>query len=281
MAAVSKQRGLALIAVLWLVAALSVIATGMMQSVRTEARMTARTRDVVLASALGESAMQLALQAMVAGGKRPDRLLREQIAYAGATVDVQAMPLNGYIDLNKAPVELLQQALQVAGGLPPDGAGALAQAILERRSTPGPAGKPDFFEAPEDLLRLPGLDYPLYARIAPLVTTDAQGSGRVNPLAAPAQVLRVLASGNDAAVASIVAARDANQIGIDQSALNTAWLDSAPTDSVELTALVPLPDGGAVRVIRRYAIGSRSGDGLPWRVFYAESFFDPPAVAGQ
>jgi general secretion pathway protein K len=276
-----RQRGLALIAVLWLVAALSLIATGMMQTVRTEARMTARTSDVVLASALGESAMQLALQAVATSGKLPDKLVRDIVIYAGVNVAVQLAPLNGYIDINKAPVELLQQTLQTAAGLPQDRAGALAQAIVERRAAIGPSGKPDLFEAPEDLLRIPGLDYPIYAHIAALVTVDAGGSGRVNPLAAPPQVLRVLTSGNDAAVANFAAGRDAGQIGLDQSAMNAAWLDPAGATAVELQAIVPLADGGSARVVRRYLLGKSDSDGLPWRVFYAESFFAPPVATGH
>lgn len=274
-----QQRGLALIAVLWLVAALSVIATGMMQTVRGEARMTARTRDVVAASALGESAMQIVLQAMVASGKRPDQLVSDEVTYGGVPMRVQAMPLNGYIDINKAPLELLQQALQTAGGLDPARAAIIAQAIVEQRATPGPSGKPGTFESPEDLLRIPGLDYPVYAGLARVVTTDAGGSGRVNPLAAPAQVLRVLTSGNDAAVANFLVGRDAQQVGLDQSAMNSAWLDATGSSALELTAWVPLADGGGVRVVRRYSLGKRD-DGLPWRVFYAESFFDAslPAV---
>ncbi|PWW43747.1 general secretion pathway protein K [Melaminivora alkalimesophila] len=275
-----RQRGLALVAVLWLVAALSLMATAMTQSVRSEARTTARTRDLVVASALGESAMQLALQSLVVSGKRPDRLVRDEVPYAGTLVAVQAAPLNGYIDINRAPVELLAQMLQTAAGLPPDRAGPLAHAIVEHRTTAGPSGRPDTFEAPEDLLRVPGLEYPVYAGIAPLVTAGLGGSGGVNPLAAPPQVLRVLAAGNDAAVAHFLAGREADQVGLDQSAFNAAWLDSGGSEGVELVARVPLADGGAVRVVRRYFLGARGTDGLPWRVFHAENFFEPPAVSG-
>ena len=277
----SRQHGLALIAVLWMVAALGLIATSMMQTVRTEAGITARPRDVVFAAALGESAMQLALQAVVSSGVLPDKLMRDTITYAGVGVAVQLTPLNGFIDINKAPVELLQQMLQIAGGLPQDRSGVLAQAIVERRATMGPGGKPDLFEAPDDLLRVIGLDYPIYAQVASLVTTDAGGSGRVNPLVAPPQVLRVLMSGNDAAVANFVAGRDAGQVGLDQSAMNSAWLDLSGTSAVELQAVVPLVDGGAARVVRRYLLGKADGDGLPWRVFYSESFFAPPVVSGH
>ena len=156
----------------------------------------------------------------------------------------------------------------------------LAQAVVEHRSALGPGGKPNVFEAPEDLMRVPGLDYSVYARVAGLITADIQGTGGINPMAAPPQVLRVLAAGNDAAVEQFVAGRDAGQVGLDQSAFNGAWLDPSGSSHIELQALVPLPDGAFARIVRRYLVGKSNNDGLPWRVFYAASFYDPPASAG-
>ena len=58
------QRGMALIAVLWIVAALAILATGMTQSVRQQVRVTALTLDAVAAQAVGDGAIALALQAL-------------------------------------------------------------------------------------------------------------------------------------------------------------------------------------------------------------------------
>ena len=196
--------------------------------------------------------------------------MQESVTYAGLTIPVRAAPLNGYIDINKAPVELLGQMLQTAAGLSQPQARQLAQAIVDVRSKPGPSGKVGLFEAPEDLMQVAGFDYPLYAAVASLITTDSRGSGRVNPLAAPPQVLRVLSAGNDAAVAHFAAGRAAGQPGLDQSFMNGAWLDAAGSNVVELEALVPMSDGSTIRVQRRFILG-KSNDGLPWRVFGAET----------
>lgn len=265
-----RRKGLVLVAVLWLVAALGVVASGMMQAVKSEAFVTGRIRDSVTASALGEAAIQIALQAIAASGKPPVAMLQEPVSYAGLSIPVRVAPLTGYIDINKAPVELLTQMLQTAGGRPQQQASQLANAMVEMRSLPGPSGKAAMFEAPEDLMRVPGFDYPLYAAVARLVTTDSRGAGRVNPLAAQPQVLRVLSAGNDAAVAHFAAGRHAGQPGLDQSFMNGAWLDPAGSSALELEALVPLADGTAIRVLRRYSFG-KSNDGLPWRVFDAET----------
>lgn len=271
-----RMRGLALIAVLWLVAALSIIVAGLLQSVRTQARLGTQLQDVALASASGEAAMQLALQSLLAAGKPLDRLADVNMPWMDQSIAVRIMPLNGYIDLNAAPPELLAQLFHVAARLPLEQANALAQAVLRERTEPGADGAPPGFEAVEDLMRVPGVDYPLYARIAPWLTADlAHGSGRVNPLAAPLGVLRVLAGGNDAAAARYADERDAGDALASAQAMNTAWLDTASSRVLELQAFVPTADGGRVRVVRRYALAARRLDGLPWRAFYARSFVEP------
>lgn len=276
-----RANGLALVAVLWLVAALSIVVAGLLQSVRTEARLGAQLRDGAFAAAAGEAAMQIALQTLLATGQPVDRPMSADVAWLDQTITVRAMPLNGYIDLNAAPPELLAQMFQTAAGLPSDRANLLAQAVVRERTQPGASGVPPGFEAVEDLLRVPGIDYPLYARVAALLTADlAHGSGRVNPLAAPPGVLRVLAGGDEAAAAQYAATRDAGDVGANAQAMNTAWLDAAPSRLLELQALFPSEDGRRIRVVRRYALLAQHLDGLPWQAFYARSFVDsapPPA----
>lgn len=274
-------HGLALVAVLWLIAALSIIVAGLLQSVRTEARLGAQWQADAQAGAAAEAVMQLALQSLVAAGKPIDHLTTGQFTWQDQAIAVQAMPLNGYIDLNAAPPELLAQMFQTAAGVAPDQANTLAQAVLRERTQPGASGTPPGFEAVEDLLRVPGIDYPLYARVAPLLTADLMaGSGRVNPLAAPLSVLRVLTGGDDAA-AQYAAARAAGDAAASAPATNTAWLDTAPARVLELQALVPMADGARIRVVRRYSLAVQRLDGLPWRAFYARSFVDPAAALAQ
>ena len=277
-----RRQGLALVAVLWLGAALSIIVAGLLQSVRTEARLGAQLRGDAQAAAAAEAAMQLALQSLLAEARPLDRLIAGDFVWQDQPIAVQVMPLNGYIDLNAAPPELLAQMFQTAAGLPQDQANTLAQALLRERTQPGASGAPPGFEAVEDLLRVPGIDYPLYARVAPLLTADLMaGSGRVNPLAAPPAVLRVLTGGNDAAAAQYTAARAAGDAAASAPAMNTAWLDAAAARVLELQALVPLADGARIRVVRRYALAAQRLDGLPWRAFYARSFVDPAAAPAQ
>lgn len=270
---VGSKKGFALIAVLWLVAALSVLVGGIMHSVRGEIRMAGYARQTLQANAIGEGAMQFALQQLVASGQPAAKLIEAPIFYQGQDVPIQMVPLSGYIDLNKAPIELLQATFQFGGGMDAGGAGQLAAAVDMLRKEPGPSGKPPGFEAVEDLLLVPGVTYPVYARIAPSLTTESGGTGRVNVQAAPPNVLNIVASGNESAVAGFAQTRGGDNVGADMSAFNGAWIETGASRSkmLELTARVALPDGGAVLVERRFLLTQSSNDGLPWRVFQANS----------
>ncbi len=272
-----RPRGMALLAVLWIVAALSLIAVGLTRSLRDETRSVALARQQVQAQALGDAALQIALQALMASRQPLARVATTDVTWQGVPIHVELMPLNGLIDLNMAAPPLLTRLFTVAGGLAPDAAQALAQAVVQTRQRDA-HGASQRFEAEEDLLRVPGVEYDLYARLAPLLTADLRGSGRVNPMAAPLGVLAVLAGGNLAAAQQIAAARDAGQVGIDTTALDASLIDSAPSRRLRATAHVPMADGAAVQVARSVDLDGRSSDGAPWLTFRLVTSVQPAAV---
>ena len=275
------QSGLALIAVLWMVAALSIIVMGLVQAVRSEVKLTSASSDMVVAHAIGDAAIHLILQKMVAETSPPGRLSVVPIQYQSSAVNVEILPLNGLIDINLAPKGLLAQLFAVAGKVPPDVAENLAQSVLETRSAKGAGGRERGFDAIEDLLQVPGVDYDAYANIARLITADRPGTGKVNPMAAPEGVLLVLAGGDPARAASVAAGRDAGQAGVDTTTtLATEFTDNATTRRFRLTARVPLPQGTAVVLISRSVdMGDGAQDGLPWRTFHVEQRLD--AASGR
>jgi general secretion pathway protein K len=165
--------------------------------------------------------------------------------------------------------------LQTAGGLDPGRAQALAEVIVEwRDSVPqldptaawgAAAMLPRRFEAVEDLLLVPGIDYPLYARIAPLVSADLSGGGEVNLQAAPPEVLAVLAQSDMGRVARYVAQRSAGQPG-DASGFSHAAVGAGGSSVYRLRVKVPLDAGKILLLTRDVALtGGRPGD-APWRV---------------
>jgi general secretion pathway protein K len=271
----SRPKGVALVAVLWIVAALSILVTGMVQAQRDEIRLVSSARQAAQGSAMGNAAIQLVLQQMAGRAEPVTRLSRIEVGFAGLTFPVEVMPLNGLIDLNRAPEPLLAALFTVAGRMAPDPAAALAKALVAAR-IPGPLtqGGPRF-EAIEDLLQLPGVDFGLYARLSPLVTTDALGGGRVNAMAAPEGVLVVLSEGDVARAARIAASRDGGGPGVDTTDLPQQFIDTVATTRFRLVAQVPLPDGRKLLSSRMVETGKASPDGVPWRIFQAEDRFEP------
>lgn len=270
-----RQQGMVLIAVLWIVAALSIIVTGITRSVREEARMMSLARQGVEFSALGDAAIQLALQEMVSRTVPVGRLTQVDTTYRGISIPVEIMPLNGLININTASVALLSRLYTLAGGVPENAAEILAQATVEARERRDSRGSQVRFEAAEDLLQVPSIDYILYARLSGLITADLRGAGKVNPLAAPLKVLTILASGNAAAASKIAADREAGLEVIDTTALDATLIDSSTVRRFRLQARVPLPSGAGLLVSRSVDLIGRSSDGAPWQTFHSSYGMEP------
>jgi len=270
--------GMALIAVLWIVAALSLLVLGVSGSVREQIRTVGQARDQIQGQALAEAAVALALQQLLVQPERVAGTQHLSVDYAGLALDVEATPLDGLISLNDAPPELLSALLQVAAGLPAGPAETLAAAIVEWRDTQPELDITDHpdarqqrrFEAPEDLLLVPGVDYGLYARLAPLVSADLAGTGgRVNPATAPAGVLAVLAQGDASVVARYLGQRDSGQPGADISGFNAELIsesDSASFPLYRMRVAVTLEAGKMLHFAQDVALGVGGQNAAPWRV---------------
>ena len=268
---------MALIAVLWVVAALAIIASGISRTLRDETRAIAAARQQVQAQALGDAAIELALQSLVASRQPLARILVDELTYQGVVIQVQLVPLNGLIDLNTASQPLLQQLFAVAGGLAPDAAESLAQTLVQWRQQRDASRALQRLSAVQDLLRVPGFDYDLYARLAPLLTVDARGSGRVNPMAAPFPVLRVLAGGDASAARQIAQTRAADPASVDTSMLAPSLVEASGSRQLRAMARVPVPEGGSVEVQRDIDLSARSPEGAPWHTFNAVTRIDTAA----
>lgn len=267
------RRGIALVAVLWIVAALSIAVTGIVHTIRSETRAIASARRMVELQAVGEAAIVLALQSMTAqqaGQRVPWR--RMDVPYDGRVVVVEVTALNGFVDINRAPPELLAALFAVAGGLKGPAAAALAQAAVQVRQQPDAAGQPLRFEALEDLMRVPGVDYDLYARLRPLITADARGSGKVNAQAAPQELLSVLADGNVARAAALSNARLQGEPAMDTTTLRGDFIDGGVGTRYRMLAFVPMADGSQGVVLRTVDLNPDQRAGLPWRILNAETW---------
>lgn len=268
------QDGIALVAVLWIVAALSVAVTGIVYAIRAETRTMSAARGLIEAQVSGEAAIMLALQELTspqAGPRQPWRTL--QVSYGGRVIPVEFNALNGFVDINRAAPELLTVLLATAGGRDVQAAAKLAQSIVIERQKPDALGRAQGFEDASELMRVPGVDYNLYARLRALVTADVQGSGKVNPRAAPLEVLTMLAEGNVARAQSMVSARrQSGGAGIDVTALRAEFIDSGIGSRYRVQALVPMADGSQGVVQLHVDVSPDTRAGLQWRIFNAETW---------
>ena len=269
----ARRQGMALVVVLWIVAAISVLVTGLVWTTRAQIGAVNAGRDAVVGQALGDAAIALTLQELLGTEPRPTSVQTETVTYAGQTMQVEIAPLDGLVSLNGADAPLLAAILQGGGGLSSAAAQELAQQLVLWRSevpqtqTLGAAGgQPRMFEAPEDLLLVPGVDYDLYARLAPLVSADLR-SGRVNPQAAPPQVLAALAPGDPGRIAQFVAARTGG-VPADSSFLDPSLAGVGVFSGrfYRLRVSVPLDAGRILVLTRDVALTTTSFSLLPWRL---------------
>lgn len=282
-----RQQAYALVAVMWMVSALMILVSALVFQARTEIRVVSAGRDAQTAATHGDAAIQLVLVAMASDPSAFMLRRSLDVEFEGKGIRVVVTPLNGLISLNGAPARLLEVLLVRVAGLDPAFAGVLAERIVDWRdvdSEPQPRGAeaPDYvaagslyrprngpFEAPEDLLQVLGVDLETYDKIRELITVDG-ASTLTNPLAAPQEVLLMLAQGNAAVAERIAAARDAGQVQLDTTSLMQEFTDQSSSSRFRLQAFVPTGDGRAIVRTQVVDASPTSSPRLPWRVMRVE-----------
>lgn len=214
---------MALIVVMWLVAALTILVTSLVSTTRADLRGTQNVRQFVEHESLGDGAIRLAAAQMLVEPLQ-DRPLELVYHLEGQDFGVEILPASAFVNINQASEELLRDTLQFGGGLSPREAQVLAERIIDWRDAddaalPNGAERDAYeaanspfrprngpFESVDDLIQVLGMTLDLHDRLRRLVTTQGSSAG-VDPHFAPFDVLMVLAAGNPAAVARIVEAR--------------------------------------------------------------------------
>ena len=100
-----------------------------------------------------------------------------------------------------------------------------------------------------------------------MVTVDLkEGSGRVNALAAPPGVLRILTGGDIARAAVLESRRSADPAAIDTSFLKPEHIEMTASRSLRLQVQIDLPGGGVSVKAWHVYWGEDPRSRLPWRV---------------
>lgn len=270
-----KQQGIALIAVLWLVSALGIMVSGMVYVMRGEIRIAGQSQRATLDTGIADAAIRLTLQQLqLANTKSYKTVQSYPVEVFGRSAQVDLIPLNGFISLNDAPPALIASAFQFGAGVPADVALQLGNAIDQERKKPTPKGAPAKLQSVEDLLRIPGISYGIFAQTQDLFTVDINNSPLVNPLAAPPRVLAVLGGGDPAKAEQVLGARQGKGEGADTTGLH--FVQNNATSYVLLRATLQTSDNRPLVRVWRVDLQAKAY-GLPWRMLGA----DAPVHTGE
>lgn len=194
-------RGLALVAVLWIVAALSILVLSVAQTSRLNTHLVQYDRAQTEARWLLEAGLVVGMaRASWIGAGSVRHFATFELD--GTKIRVGVFPATGFVDLNHAPEDLLFRLFRRAGGLHEEAAGSLAAELVQWRGSQAPAADAQAvpyrgpLRAVDELALVPGAGPELRDTISDLVTVYSR-SAHVNPYAAPDGVLRMLAEGSE------------------------------------------------------------------------------------
>jgi general secretion pathway protein K len=204
----SRQRGVALVLVMWISVLLTVIAASFIVERRTEAMVVRNSISMARAEAIADAGVQRAIYELYRSDS-PDQWKRDgsrqKWMFDGVPVTIEMRDESAKIDINTA-VDPLLRGLFISVGLAEDDAVKLVDAILDWRDPdalkrPNGAEEPDYraaglsykpanapFQAIEEIQLVLGMRPEIYRRIAPLVTVFSRQPG-VNPQLASRGVL--------------------------------------------------------------------------------------------
>ena len=202
-----RFRGIALVAVLWIVSLLAVIAASFATTQRAE--IVGARNQVASAEARGlaDAGVQRAVMTLATGGEAATHNGSErEWAFPTGKVITSVRAEGGKVDLNGADAGLLAGLLAAGGADNPD---RLAAAVIDFRDAdadpqPGGAEDGDYrsaglaheakdrpFEREDELLQVLGMTRAVYDAVAPAVTVYSRSRG-IDPATAPAAALAAL-----------------------------------------------------------------------------------------
>jgi len=294
-----RERGLALIVVLWMVA----VGALMVSAFNSALRASLRVEGAELEAARRKAAIWAAVDIAASRISEPNdlqkwksSLIPRQVTFGDSNLSIRVTAHSGRIDLNLADEQLIRGlAVQVASD--PRQADSIADRILDWRDSDrdrrangaedseyraaglqyGPADGE--FQTPQHVLRLLNMDYATATKLRPLVTVYGNAS-TINPMFAPQGVLASLPGISSETVTQIMTLREVATSEVLKSYLQPyqQFLDEndGPVYSIEITVERKGVTSAPVEVT---IIASRTTKS-PYRVLGFEALPAPvPAVA--
>lgn len=225
------RRGMVLVVVLWTIALLSALAMAAATTFRGFAGVMVVDQSRVQSQALLTAGVEIAAGHIAnLGEERPLMPAEFSVQLITGRVQIQVSDEGGRIDIDKAPVELLESLFAFTGAQPdvasamagwvedvrksrrgsgqqasPGGVASIALSALMRGTGAG-APPPDWpFSDPRQLIQIPQMQPEWVEALLPITTV--YGNKTINPLTAPASVIASLPDVSRAAVAAFLEAR--------------------------------------------------------------------------
>lgn len=227
-----RQRGFALVTVIWTVSLLAIVAVSFQREARTEIELARNLREAARAEALADAGVTAIIVEWIqnrSGDTEAIPSATQTIQAAGGKVVIELEDETGRIDINEAP-EAILKGLFLSLGEQQDTASKLAAAIVDFRDgddavTADGAEDNDYaaagmssdakdaaFEDIAELQQVAGMTHGLYASLRRHVTVYS-GQRQVNLSAASENVLRALPYLNEAQIAGLLADRRGTELG--------------------------------------------------------------------
>ena len=206
----ARERGIALLIVLWVIVALALLVSAFNATVKSGVSFVGSEVQLSKTEALLDAGVELAAARLIdedEGRRWAADGRAHVVTFAGARLAISIRDSSGYVDINKADSKLLMGLLRRYSGSESNAARLRDRILLARGKSagaePGTAGQPstptdDRAGAPvsastpfvdvAQLRMLTGMSPQVYAAIAPFLTVYSR-DGRINPRAAPEQVL--------------------------------------------------------------------------------------------
>ena len=284
-----RQRGVAFILVLWLLALLTILLGSFALITRTEGLQARHLFDTTTARYAAEAGVNRAVFQMA----MPDPQQRwvpdgrnYELEFEGAALRLAVTDESGLIDLNAADTLTLSNLFR-AQGLEQAQADALADAILDWRDTDdlvSPNGAEDSeydaegydygakdapFDTVSEVQQVMGMSFELFERVAPALTIYS-GQPMPNPAFAPAQVLRSLPGMDETLAQQLIEARHAWDplSGAPPPTLpdGTPLMAQGGSGTYSIAARATLPNGAWTELEATVRLGGAGVSGLAYTV---------------
>lgn len=201
-----SQRGVALAIVVWFVAGMSLLVAGIVASARVDTKTTQVYLARAKAVAAGDGAIQLAMVERInafQGSAAGPQVSESRQRMGELDVLVRITPATGFVDMNTAPLEMVQALFYFAGGLEAGEAQTVASNVVKwrRGDADGSNDKTKRadrgrFYSLEDMLRVEGVTRTLLDGVRDYAVAGSWRRGPIDWSASPGDMLEVLASLN-------------------------------------------------------------------------------------